>query len=778
MNLKIDNFDGRGPRDYSSAIDALQPPRVIRKLNQPFELRLTLVTDDPGFVVPVIGARVTLGRTNGQDVFTGYLVQPPAFEYLGWGGTGPSYRYQLVARSDEAALDRKRLHDRPPLVARSAGDALKLLADDLLPGGFNTSAMQDVDVLPWYSADPQRKWSDHAARMALQARGVYRAAGGALTFLPIGLATHALDEDTDDFLPGGLKLESRDGLLNDITVVGRVEPGAYVKDYFVGDGYSARFYLSQTPFTRSTRILAEEEYKDASLDPTRWRATDPQHALTVIGGKLQVTGGTGADGQTTVVFAENIELGGALVLQHGDITFNAASDGILGGLYVGAISAPGCLAGFRVLRNGSESKIQTVVNGALTGPVVTTIAGHHYALTTRLYASEIYRRQQTFHSSLRPAGSGRGGQEVPAEVRVVLELHDIDPTDPGSLVAPSTVLYDAVLANAPAFCQYVLVNAAGLYCAIAFTRLLQAVDTEVRSALPAQPYRTRLVGSLADGAECLVTQDPALQFFPQSIPAPNELISVHYRGRQRALARVTDPGSIAAHARTDDDGIRGVVRGVQTPAPRTTADCENAALALLDDATGTAWAGQYQAWNDFFPGESADIFPGDAVDVIAPSRGAALRATVREVAIECKDLEGDHSTYNIRFADDAAEPLAFEFESAYVSDPLNVPAIPMADVGTTFLSDLTAAEITQVTSTTATLDAGVTPPPGWGIEVRRTDAGWGQDNDRNLIGRFTTRSFTVPRLARTQNYYLRQYDASQPTRYSRYTAALHVDYPL
>ena len=25
-----------------------------------------------------------MGKTNGQDVFTGYLMQAPGFEYLGW----------------------------------------------------------------------------------------------------------------------------------------------------------------------------------------------------------------------------------------------------------------------------------------------------------------------------------------------------------------------------------------------------------------------------------------------------------------------------------------------------------------------------------------------------------------------------------------------------------------------------------------------------------------------------------------------------------------------
>jgi hypothetical protein len=70
------------------------------------------------------------------------------------------------------------------------------------------------------------------------------------------------------------------------------------------------------------------------------------------------------------------------------------------------------------------------------------------------------------------------------------------------------------------------------------------------------------------------------------------------------------------------------------------------------------------------------------------------------------------------------------------------------------------------------------PPLTTVQEVRWSDSGWGPGNDRNLVGRFTTRTFTIPMLSRVQGCYLRQYDASTPPKYSRYTTALHVDYPL
>jgi hypothetical protein len=76
------------------------------------------------------------------------------------------------------------------------------------------------------------------------------------------------------------------------------------------------------------------------------------------------------------------------------------------------------------------------------------------------------------------------------------------------------------------------------------------------------------------------------------------------------------------------------------------------------------------------------------------------------------------------------------------------------------------------------VDAGISPPSGYGIEVRQNDYGWGQANDRNLLGRFNTQTFSLPRLATTQDYFLRLYDNSSPPKYSRYSAALHIDYPL
>ena len=305
---------------------------------------------------------------------------------------------------------------------------------------------------------------------------------------------------------------------------------------------------------------------------------------------------------------EQVELGGGLVLRHGEASFSAASNGIIGGLYAGSTLLANCFAGFCIAPSGSQSTIQALVNGAVGGTPMTTAAGHRYALTTRLYATEIFRKQQTFHSSVNPAGGGRGGVAIPADVRVVLEVHDIDPTNPGSLQAISTVLYDGIVTSAPGYCSYALVDSLNLHVSIDYAQLQRVVEAEVRSALPTAAYRTRLLGALADGAEGAISSY-YLEFYPAYVPAANESIEVRYRSSALSLARVVNTSSAASLALGPDPGIRSGARHVTAPPPRTTAECEIATLALMDDCCQQAWVGEYNVWSDFFPAAGQDVLP-------------------------------------------------------------------------------------------------------------------------------------------------------------------------
>ena len=777
----IDNLDGLGPQDYTAFVDSSKSPSLVRKLNSPAEMKFGLVAGQGGMVAPAIGGRVMLTLSNGNDLFTGYIVETPTYQYLGWADRGPIYRYEIDALSDVMLMDRKAPPPHPPFVDRSAGGAFDQLTAEALAGWFDVSGVEAGDPIPYYSVNPAKKWTASAAEIALSGRCSYRADNSKLLFAPLAANTYALAESAATFSPGDLQLQSVNRLVNDLTILGPLEPSAHVKDYFCGDGSTTYFYMSQKPFTRSSqvalynRVILDEIY--AELDPTHWTATDPLGVITVSNGQLQIAGGTGVDGQTLLNFIEQVELGGATMLEHGDVVFNAESDGVIGGLYAGTVSIAGCLAGFRITPSGDFCSIQALVGGSVTGATLVTQAGHHYVFTTMLYPTEAYRMQQVFHSSLYPSGSPRGGAAVSCDVRVVLEVQDIDPTNPATQIAPATVLFDDIIANAPGFCTYALINAGNIQCSIAFTYIWLPVDALVRGTLPGENTVTILTGSLLDGAECQVTTAPALEFYPEYIPAANELIAVSYRGEGHAVARVINSASIAAHQRGADDGVRGSVREIGLPIPRTDADCEIAALALLDDA-GQGWSGEYQAWSQFLPGGAADIFPGDGLAVNVPSRMATFTAIVREIEVEIADIAGENSRYTLRFVDAGDPSLDFAFVAALMKQTQVLTPIDVTQVGTSYLADLTDAEVTNVTSTTVTIDVGFTPVAGGGIEVRYSDVGWGIGYNGNLVGRFTNESFTLTRYARAQTYFLRGYDGSTAPKYSRYSTALHVDYPL
>src|SRR5262249_8709959 len=156
---------------------------------------------------------------------------------------------------------------------------------------------------------------------------------------------------------------------------------------------------------------------------------------------------------------------------------------------------------------------------------------------------------------------------------------------------------------------------------ISFARVQRAVSTEVRSTPPAQPTKTRLIGSVAEGAECIILGSQ-LVFFPAYVPAANEAIEVSYRRGGRSLARIRDDASIGAV------GERARVVNVLTPAPHTAEECEDAAAALLEDATQTAVQGSYACRSDLLPNAPAsDPLPGDAVTIATVN--AAASAIIR-----------------------------------------------------------------------------------------------------------------------------------------------------
>jgi len=89
------------------------------------------------------------------------------------------------------------------------------------------------------------------------------------------------------------------------------------------------------------------------------------------------------------------------------------------------------------------------------------------------------------------------------------------------------------------------------------------------------------------------------------------------------------------------------------PAPRTSADCETAALALLDDA-GHGWSGEYQAWSKFLPVGQRIFFRETAGGECAVADGFLYGDRARSgtgYRGHCRE----NSRYTLRFVD-AGDP--------------------------------------------------------------------------------------------------------------------------
>lgn len=94
------------------------------------------------------------------------------------------------------------------------------------------------------------------------------------------------------------------------------------------------------------------------------------------------------------------------------------------------------------------------------------------------------------------------------------------------------------------------------------------------------------------------------------------------------------------------------------------------------------------------------------------------------------------------------------------------------------LANLQQLQLVSATGTALQVDAGVDPPAGGGFEVRRSDWGFGPGIDQDLVLRSPVRSFSIPREAQVERYYVRMYDGSTPPLYSRFSSAVFTNLPV
>ncbi|HEU5339690.1 hypothetical protein [Edaphobacter sp.] len=770
MKITIDNLDGKGAVDYTAALAADGPAKIERALNAPSRVGGLLDVAGAGLTVPVRRGRVVMISDAGTVLFTGYLATEPEAVYAGVGVAGPVYRYAFSAVSDEWLLDKQPLPAIGAGLAQTGGALLETLTNRVDAGLFTTTDVMTVPAVGVFEPVQRENWSANAAEIAGSTYAAYRVVNGALTLAPAGTVTHALSDGDGTLQVAALKTASIKELANDVTVSGEMEPTAYVQEVFAGDGTTTVFELSEAPYrptgTAATHLV-NDSFNQSALDTRVWQVADPGSHLSLGANGLTMTGGNGLDGQTTLTAIDAIEMGGTLVIEAGNVQLGGTSTGIVAGLYSGATASANCFAGYNVRQSSGATVAVPFVNGAEVGTAFTLVSGHTYTLRIRLHSVEPERVMQTYYAMVDGAIQSFGGGVIAAPMALVFDVLDLGV----SSNTPATVLYDGAVATSPASCSFVVANSVGLVGSMGYCRVTQTGSAWVVSTLPGGTKQTRLIGIAGEGVDCRISASGKVTFFAGRVPVAGEYVTVLYRARERAVARLANATSVAAEAAGGVPGTARWLGKVLRPPARSSADCESAAAAVLSFATSraAALAGKYVAVNP-----AADIWPGDVLAITSSDETTSV--VVRAVEIVDSAAVPEMLTYRIAFANDWAEALGMKLSEAIAVDAL-LPAAALSAPGTV-LPNLQELQLVSSTTTALQIDAGMDPPVGGGFEVRRRDGGFGPGVDQDLVLRSPVRSFSVPREAQAERYYVRMYDGSTPPVYSRFSSAVVVDLPV
>jgi len=760
--------------DYTSALDAVRPLSIERKINEPSICELWLSLPANGSLAsPSRFQTLAVAGDDGTIYFTGYIAVSPLPEYAGMGLEGPRYRTAIQAVSDEWLLDQVLM---PPSAGASKLTAGQVLALLLAESGSTALSITGPALLTQggnFVPDPGANWSRSAGQAASIARAAYRALNGAITLASVQTTVHTLNESDGSLNLANLVLTAsvNRALANDVTVCGENEPVVYVTEYFLGDGVTTEFDLAEDPFFPATSkaTIVSELFNEPEINQTVWNAAGGGY-ITLGANGLAMSGGNGIDGETTLAWLEPIEMGGTLLLELVGVTLSAGSTGILGGFFNGYQTAAGCTAGIQVtVAPGTGAvTLQPMVLGTAAGTTFAVNPANTYTLRVRIHCPESYRAPATYYSFGDSGLIGAGGVWVIAPGNIQMEVQEFV----SGVGATPVTLYDGAVTNLPAPCNLVPVSSINLIGTIRAINLTNLGSGWVVSTPSGGGAYTRRIGTTAQSAECHLERTGKLVFYTGYTPVAGEQIAVSYRTIGRAVGRAVNTANQAALAAAGSPSVAAWIGSVTNPAARTTTDCRSAAQVMAQAAASVSalWSGNYKGSRVSF---SSDVWPGDALLLNAPSTNLNAEVVVRTVKLTYSPSLPDLVEYEIAFANDWADDLAIKTST---TGPAN--AWLPAPINPTVLGNLNNLTVTALSGSTVTVSTGVTPPTGGGFEVRLRDFAFMPGQDPTLALRGSLPNLTLSRVSASDRFYIRMYDGSTPPNYSEFSTALFINLPL
>jgi hypothetical protein len=755
VKVTIDNLDGNGTLDYTHALSGAEPLTIERKLNQPS--RCTLRLAPGGLATPASGARVVVNADNGTILFTGYAIAAPARVYAGMGTTGPAYVLELSCVSDEVLFNARVSERTIECVATTAGDLLTKLTGRATTQVVPVSGDATRMPIGGYQPLAGKSWSENAAALANAARACYRVVNEAVLFASIGNQVHQFAESDGSFDRGAFRGERARLAVNDVTVCGKEEPQAYVTEIFEGDGITSEFQLGEAPLLEKATLLFDT-FTDRGVDPQKWVVSDGGGHISLMSRGLTLGGGQGDGGTSSVSAVDAVEMGGVLLLELTGLEVDGLGEGYFAALASGTLSPANLIAGFHVRPNGTSTVVAPMVLGAEAGATATLQSGHTYTLRLRFHCKDRQRALQSYRAGSASGTVSLGGDTLIAGADLVLEIQETT----GGAQFPVVVLYDGSINQAPVSCTPVVVDSVSFLGSVASFELTRPGDVWVSCTPSGSAAATERLGASAQTSQAKMTSTGRMSFYPGYVPAAGTIIRVYYRIGGRGVARMAVAGA---------SPVSSLIVTAEEPVTRTSADCENAALALLSISTWAdgAWKGTYTCWN---PHQTADVWPGDLLAVNAPSAEISTGMLVRSVEIGATSCAPELLRYAITFANEWAEPLSLKMGEGA---PLNAWLPPTALTASTALASLRDLTVTSVSTTQIQVQAGATPPTGGGFEVRRSDWKFGAGDGADLVLRSPVAAFTIVREAPVERYYVRMYDGATPPNYSRFSSAIFVN---
>jgi hypothetical protein len=755
VKITIDNLDGNGALDYTGALSSAAPLTVERKLNQPSSCVFGVAQGS--LAIPASGARVVVTADNGVVLFTGYAIAAPARLYAGMGTAGPAYVLEVSCLSDEIVLDARVSEKTIECVATTAGDLLTKITGRATTEEVSMSGDATSTRIGGFQPLAGKSWSQNVGALGNAARASYRVVNNNLLFEDIGDQVHTLAESDGSFDHGAFKGERMRLAVNDVTVCGKEEPQAYVTEIFEGDGVTSAFQLGEAPLMEKATLLFDT-FSAGAVDPQSWVAVDEGGHISLTARGLTLGGGQGAGSSSSVVAVDAVEMGGVLLIELSGLEIDSLGEGYFASLSAGAVNPIDLVAGFHVRPNGTSMVVAPMVLGAEAGATATLQTGHTYTLRLRFHCKD---RQRVLQSYIAGGASGPvqlGGQILVAGADLVMEVQETT----GGAQFPVIVLYDGSVAQVPQSCTPVVVDSISFLGSVASFELTRPGEVWVSCTASGSAAATQRLGASAQTSQAKIASTGRMSFYPGYVPAAATVVRVNYRIGGRAVARMTVPAS---------SPISSLILTAEHPVTRTSADCENAALALLNTSTWSdgAWKGTYSCWN---PHQSADMWPGDLLQIEAPSADMSSALLVRSVEIRATSCAPELLNYTVAFANEWAEPLSLKMDAGA---PLTAWLPPTALTASTALASARDLLVSSVSTTQIQVQAGLTPPTGGGFEVRRSDWKFGAGDGADLVLRSPVANFTIVREAPVERYYVRMYDGATPPNYSRFSSAIFVN---